>query len=269
MKYLSIIPLLLISFSAVSQKQNVKFRKVQGKVTDAGNHPLVNSTVEIYGANRGTTTDREGKFSINSPNDRAVVISINNHKEPGYIVKINPQDTFLNIKLDAAARVISTKNLAVWNKNEPYNSTHAADVYHTEAYYEFVRSDIPYSPSITIDEPAKPSDEKKNPNAIYTSVEKAPQFKNGTQDWDQYLSANLKYPESAKSNNVQGRVVLMMVVEKDGSLTDVKVIRGLGDDCDKEALRLVRSSPKWIPATANAGMVVRCSCYTVVTFKLD
>jgi periplasmic protein TonB len=86
---------------------------------------------------------------------------------------------------------------------------------------------------------------------IFTAVEKDPTFKGGIDKFYQYLSQNLHYPASAIKNHIQGKVFITFVVERDGSLTDVKVVRGVSEDIDAEALRVIKNSPKWNPGTQN------------------
>ncbi|MBL4677103.1 MAG: TonB family protein [Mucilaginibacter sp.] len=271
MKYLLTFPLLLLTIIAGAQSPNAKFRKVNGKVTDANNHPCVKCAVLIYGSGVSPTTDNAGKFSFNFPNNRTVVISVDNRKDPVYLIKVNPRDTFMNIKLNAKARAVSTKNLAEWKKNESHNSSQFEDIYRTEAYYSFTHQSDTYQNSIPIGEPVPNSQpvptEEVDLNHIYTAVETAPSFKNGDKGLAEYLAANLKYPERDKANNVQGRVILMMVVERDGSLTDIKVVRGISTDCDNEAVRLLKNSPKWTPGMMN-GRAVRSTYSIPIRFDL-
>jgi protein TonB len=84
----------------------------------------------------------------------------------------------------------------------------------------------------------------------------------------QYLSSNIKYPVVAEENGVQGRVVCTFVVERDGSITDVRVIRSVDPSLDKEAVRVVKSMPKWIPGKQN-GSAVRVKYTVPVTFRLQ
>ena len=79
-------------------------------------------------------------------------------------------------------------------------------------------------------------------------VEKQPSFKGGgPNEFTKWVNQRLVYPEIAKENGVQGRVTLQFTVEKDGSVTNVKVLRGVDPSLDKEAVRVVSSSPKWVP----------------------
>lgn len=116
-----------------------------------------------------------------------------------------------------------------------------------------------------------PSDEKQtisyDPARIFISVEKMPAFPGGVQKFADYLKTNLKYPDQALRNNVQGKVFVQFIVEKDGSLTDIKVIRAIGDGCDEEAVRLIKASPKWNPGMQN-GEPVRVYYTLPVIFEL-
>ncbi|MEO3405228.1 TonB family protein [Mucilaginibacter sp. CAU 1740] len=80
---------------------------------------------------------------------------------------------------------------------------------------------------------------------VFTSVEQVPEFPGGIEAFGKFLAANVKYPKAARDNNVQGRVIITFVVEKDGSLTDMKVVRGIGSGCDEEAVRVLKLSPAW------------------------
>ena len=84
----------------------------------------------------------------------------------------------------------------------------------------------------------------------------------------QYLNSNIKYPVVAQENGVQGRVVVSFVVEKDGSITDVRVVRSVDPSLDREATRVVKSMPHWIPGKQN-GSAVRVKYNVPVTFKLQ
>jgi len=94
-------------------------------------------------------------------------------------------------------------------------------------------------------------------NAIYTYVQEAPAFPGGEQALKSFVQHNIVYPKLAKQNKIQGRVYVSFVVEKNGSLTDIKVVQGIGAGCDDEALRVVRLMPKWKPGRRQ-GHEVRC-----------
>ena len=90
---------------------------------------------------------------------------------------------------------------------------------------------------------------------VYEVCEQMPIFKGGDAALLKYLRENLKYPDNTKDRGVQGRLVIGFIVEKDGSLTDVKVLRPVDIDLDAEVLRLVKGMPKWIPGRQNGKRV--------------
>lgn len=81
----------------------------------------------------------------------------------------------------------------------------------------------------------------------FTDIEVLPEFHGGMSAWSDYMRNTLKYPEEAKKNQVQGRVILRFIVMKDGSIAEIKVLRGIGSGADEEAIRVVKASPKWKP----------------------
>ncbi len=125
---------------------------------------------------------------------------------------------------------------------------------------------------IKIDEPVGNSDVKQvteeDPNKIFTSVEQNPEFQGGEAAFARYLSKNIHYPAVAKENNVQGKVFLQFVVERDGSITDIKVVRGIGSGCDEEATRVLKNSPHWKPGIQN-GRAVRVYYTIPISFTLQ
>jgi len=82
---------------------------------------------------------------------------------------------------------------------------------------------------------------------IYSPAEEVPSYPGGDEALIKFLQETLKYPEEAIKHGVHGKVFVTFIVEVDGSLSDVKVARGIGHGCDEEAIRVVKSMPKWIP----------------------
>jgi len=124
---------------------------------------------------------------------------------------------------------------------------------------------------VTIDEPVGTADAKvteEDPNKIFTSVEKNPEFPGGIEKFYSYVGKNVRYPAVARENNTQGKVIVQFVVERDGSLTDIKVVRGIGDGCDEEAARVLKASPHWAPGIQN-GRPVRCAYTVPISFTLS
>lgn len=110
------------------------------------------------------------------------------------------------------------------------------------------------------------NDSAKWEGRIYEVVEQMPSFPGGQGALMQYLARNIKYPVTAKEDGVQGRVVVSFVVERDGSITDVQVVRSVDPTLDHEVQRVVRSMPKWIPGKQK-GQAVRVRYNIPVSFR--
>lgn len=99
---------------------------------------------------------------------------------------------------------------------------------------------------------------KNDDNVILINYyEESASFPGGIDSLNKFIETNLQYPEQARQSSVQGRVYLTFTVEKDGSLTDIKVIRDIGSGCGEEAIRIIKMMPKWIPAKDYRGKIVR------------
>ena len=103
---------------------------------------------------------------------------------------------------------------------------------------------------------------------IFTAVEQNPEFVGGQAKMYQYLGENIKYPAAAQRANISGRVFVKFVVEDDGSIGDVKVMKGIGFGCDEEAIRVVKSMPRWKPGVQN-GKNVRVYYNMPIVYRLD
>ena len=108
---------------------------------------------------------------------------------------------------------------------------------------------------------------KKN-NMVYDVVEVMPQFPGGQIAMMKYIMENMKYPEQAMKEGIQGRVTVRFIVEKDGSISDVKPVLSVHPLLNKEAVRVVKSMPKWTPGKQN-GKPVRVRFNLPVMFKLN
>ena len=102
---------------------------------------------------------------------------------------------------------------------------------------------------------------------IFTVVENDPEFPGGMEALYKYLAQNIKYPQLARDNNITGRVYVTFVVEKDGSIANPKVLRDIGGGCGQEAIRVVKSMPKWTPGKQR-GKAVRVQFNLPVNFSL-
>ncbi len=116
-----------------------------------------------------------------------------------------------------------------------------------------------------VTEPVKPKEEE---NKVFDVVEQMPSFPGGMAALMAYLQKSIKYPPVAEENGIQGRVVCTFVVERDGSVTDVRVAKSVDPSLDKEAVRVVSAMPRWIPGKQN-GQSVRVKYTLPVTFRLQ
>lgn len=117
---------------------------------------------------------------------------------------------------------------------------------------------------IAAPEPPKHEEENK----IFDVVEQMPAFPGGPAALMQYLTSHVKYPAVAEENGISGRVTVQFVVERDGSVTDVRTMKSVDPSLDREAERVVKSMPKWIPGKQN-GSPVRVKYFVPVVFRLQ
>ena len=117
---------------------------------------------------------------------------------------------------------------------------------------------------IAAPEPPKHEEENK----VFDVVEQMPAFPGGQAALMQYLSSHVKYPAVAEENGISGRVTVQFVVERDGSVTDVRTMKSVDPSLDREAERVVKSMPKWIPGKQN-GSPVRVKYFVPVVFRLQ
>ena len=122
---------------------------------------------------------------------------------------------------------------------------------------------------VVIAAPVEAPVEEEEEEVVFVVVESMPEFPGGQQALFKYLSENVKYPVIAQENGIQGRVICQFVVNKDGSIVDVEVVRSGGDpSLDKEAIRVIKSMPKWKPGKQR-GKAVRVKYTVPVNFKLQ
>jgi len=116
--------------------------------------------------------------------------------------------------------------------------------------------------------PIEEDDEEEEEAQIFTVVESMPGFPGGEAARIKYLNNNIKYPQMARESGIQGRVFVTFVVEKNGTVTDVRVLRGIGGGCDEEAIRVIKNMPNWQPGKQR-GKPVRVQFNMPILFKLN
>lgn len=120
---------------------------------------------------------------------------------------------------------------------------------------------IPFKEIVVIDKIEAPDEGK-----VYDVVKEMPQFAGGQEALSKYLKDNLNYPPQAKQQGIRGSVIVHFIINKDGSISNAKILRSVDELCDKEALRLINNMPKWIPGKSD-GKVVRVRYTVSVSFS--
>jgi protein TonB len=120
----------------------------------------------------------------------------------------------------------------------------------------------------TINTTAMAQNKKTSNDKVFEKVEDMPEFPGGEQAMMDFVSKNVVYPKEAQEKGISGRVMVSFIVEKDGSVNEVKIVRGIGGGCDEEAVRVVKAMPKWKPGKEK-GKPVRVSYIMPIFFKLQ
>lgn len=116
--------------------------------------------------------------------------------------------------------------------------------------------------------PAVVEEEEESAQQIFTVVEEMPKFPGGDSELLKFIAKSIKYPVIAQENGIQGRVICSFVVNRDGSVVDAEVLRGVDPSLDKEALRVIATMPKWTPGKQR-GKPVRVKYTVPITFRLQ
>jgi protein TonB len=111
-------------------------------------------------------------------------------------------------------------------------------------------------------------EENTNELEVFTIVENMPEFPGGEAAMRKYIGKNIKYPNLARENKVEGTVYIQFVINQNGEISDVKILRGIGAGCDEEALRVIKKMPAWAPGKQR-GKPVRVQFTLPVKFKLS
>ena len=178
-------------------------------------------------------------------------------------------DITYEMAINEEGKIISLRETEINNLVESVFQINRDSFYNAESD----NNPIAHGPE-KVAEPLSESPESTNPDARYEgklydlgSVEIAPEYQGGQSALGKYLASRLRYPVRARENKIQGKVYIGFIVEKNGSLGDFKVIRGIGGGCDEEAIRVLRSAPAWKAGMVN-GKPVRTSYVLPITFQL-
>jgi TonB family protein len=137
-----------------------------------------------------------------------------------------------------------------------------------EAEVENVETNVEADQNEVVEGEKEPAIEEEGEDEIFAIVEEMPQFPGGEVKLMEFIAQNIKYPQIARESGIQGRVFIGFVVEPDGSISNVKLLRGIGGGCDEEAIRVINSMPKWRPGKQH-GKTVRVAYQIPVIFKMQ
>jgi protein TonB len=116
--------------------------------------------------------------------------------------------------------------------------------------------------------PPKQAVSQQNAKEIFTVVEQMPSFPGGEKALDQFIREHMIYPTEAAQHGTQGKVYVTFVVEADGTLSEIALLRGIGSGCDEEAVRIVKAMPKWNPGMQR-GVAVRVQFNQLIKFEIN
>lgn len=205
--------------------------KVKGQVIDDFNGPVIGANVIVKGTNIGTITDLDGKFVLETTKNAVLVFSFPGTKSKEVAVK----DVLGDLKVQLYSDGTVSRPQSKPQSTTPQRSSN--------------------TPQIVSDQ-------------VFTVVEVMPEYPGGQGELLKYLAKSVKYPVIAQENGIQGRVTASFIVEKDGSIRDIEVIRGVDPSLDKEAVRVLSGMPNWTPGKQR-GQDVAVKYTVPVTFRLQ
>ena len=235
---------------SVENSSDEKF-KLSGTVVEAArkNVPVIGASVIIRGTTNGTLTDMDGKFVMTGVKKGDVIqVSFVGYQTQSVVVK---DETPLTILMRDDVQNLEEMTVVGYASD----GVGASSVEHPDKKVVAV-VDIPKAK------------EEPQEEVIFQVVEEMPQFPGGLGEAMKFLAKNIKYPVEAQQAKIEGRVIVRFVVGRDGSVSDVEVMRGVSPELDAEAVRVVSLMPKWIPGKQR-GKAVAVKYTMPIMFRLQ
>ena len=235
---------------SVENSSDEKF-KLSGTVVEAArkNVPVMGASVIIRGTTNGTLTDMDGKFVMTGVKKGDVIqVSFVGYQTQSVVVK---DETPLTILMRDDVQNLEEMTVVGYASD----GVGASSVEHPDKKVVAV-VDIPKAK------------EEPQEEVIFQVVEEMPQFPGGLGEAMKFLAKNIKYPVEAQQAKIEGRVIVRFVVGRDGSVSDVEVMRGVSPELDAEAVRVVSLMPKWIPGKQR-GKAVAVKYTMPIMFRLQ
>ena len=235
---------------SVENSSDEKF-KLSGTVVEAArkNVPVIGASVIIRGTTNGTLTDMDGKFVMTGVKKGDVIqVSFVGYQTQSVVVK---DETPLNILMRDDVQNLEEMTVVGYASD----GVGASSVEHPDKKVVAV-VDIPKAK------------EEPQEEVVFQVVEEMPQFPGGLSEAMKFLAKNIKYPVEAQQAKIEGRVIVRFVVGRDGSVSNVEVVRGVSPELDAEAVRVVSLMPKWIPGKQR-GKAVAVKYTMPIMFRLQ
>lgn len=246
--------------------------KISGTVLAADTKiPVMGASVIIRGTTNGTLTDLDGKFTLTGlKKDDVIQVSFVGFQTRSVIVK---DESPLTILLNDAVQNLDEMVVVAMAPNEDGTTTIKAQMKDKNGEKSYLEGKMASTKKDgmtvnQVDWQKKASNSEPQEKVIFQVVEEMPQFPGGMGEAMKFLAKNMKYPVAAQQAKIEGRVIVQFVVEKDGSVSDVKVMRGVNSELDAEAIRVVSMMPKWIPGKQR-GKAVAVKYTMPIMFRLQ
>lgn len=238
-------------------KKGVLF--VQGHLIDEQGDPQVGATITAKISGSKTIADKDGNFTIEVEKEDIITVKYLGMQDR--IIKITKmsQEKLNIITLTESRDVLG--EVAVIRGTAPITKK---DTHSEEAKQEKYTNDG----KTAIIQQTVASDSTKSSKLFGAAIEEMASFPGGSAALMQYIAQNLRYPNIQGDCNIQGRVIVGFTVNEDGTLSDIKVMKSISPTFDEEAIRVVKSMPKWNPAKRN-GKAVKTKYTVPVTFRLE
>lgn len=238
--------------------------RVEGTVVDnASGKPIIGASVIIRNTTTGTLSDENGKFTLEAPQGSVIVISFIGLQSCSLVVSPAEGTSVMKAKIKMLEETTQTDEIVVvgYEKPEP-ESASQVKWYKAE---EVVKNEKNGPESAQ-----QPQTGVKNntEEQVFTVVEEMPEYPGGMSEFMKFIAQNIKYPADALQGKVEGRVIARFVVCKDGSISDIEIMRSVSPSLDAEAVRVLKLMPKWKPGRQR-GKAVPVKFTVPVTFRLE
>lgn len=238
--------------------------RVEGTVVDnASGKPIIGASVIIRNTTTGTLSDENGKFTLEAPKGSVIVISFIGLQSCSLVVSPAEGTSVMKAKIKMLEETTQTDEIVVvgYEKPEP-ESASQVKWYKAE---EVVKNEKNGSESAQ-----QPQTGVKNntEEQVFIVVEEMPEYPGGMSEFMKFIAKNIKYPADALQGKVEGRVIARFVVCKDGSISDIEIMRSVSPSLDAEAVRVLKLMPKWKPGRQR-GKAVPVKFTVPVTFRLE